>query len=221
VLIHSEYDVLIVANGTPPSRKLLRDLTERSGCLLAVDGGLRNCRKLEIKPDFLIGDLDSISQDDLAWATRTGTAILPRRNQNSTDLEKAMRYCQTRNWRRIAILAVNGNRPDHYLNGIDLAFKFRGLAINYFMDHSLLIPLSGRKTLQMETPEGHTLSWLGWPAADGCCLSGVKWPIKNRALRSGGYQSVSNRTTGSVIAAQKRGRSIFIISLRRDRAEAS
>jgi thiamine pyrophosphokinase len=218
VLINEAYDVLIVANGTPPSRKLLRDLVSRSGCLLAVDGGLHGCRKHDIEPDLLIGDLDSISGSDLAWANREGIKILPRRNQNSTDLEKAMRYCQTHSWRKIAILAVNGNRPDHYLNGIDLAFKFRGLSINYIMDHSLLIPLSGCKSLHMDVSAGHTLSWLGWPLAERCCLSGVKWLIKNRTLRSGSYHSVSNRTTGPVVASQKRGRSIFIISLRRDQA---
>jgi thiamine pyrophosphokinase len=218
VLIDNEYDVLIVANGTPPSQKLLRDLVSRSGYLLAVDGGMRGCRKFVVKPDLLIGDFDSISTEDMAWAKRAETTILPRRDQNSTDLEKALRYCQEHDWKRIAVLAVNGNRPDHYLNGIDLAFKFPGLSINYFMDHMLLIPLFGRKSLQLDIPAGHTLSWLGWPTAEGCVLSGVKWPIKNRTLRSGGYQSISNCTTGQVVAAQKRGRSIFIIGLRRDQA---
>jgi thiamine pyrophosphokinase len=218
VLISKDYDVLIVANGAPPSRKLLRDLVAHSGRLLAVDGGLRGCRKHGVKPDLLIGDLDSISVEDLAWAARAETTIMPRRNQSATDLEKAMRYCLLRGWRKIAILAVNGNRPDHYLNGIDLAFKFRGLSINYIMNHMLLIPFSGQRSLSLEVAAGHTLSWFGWPAAEGCSLCGVKWPIKNRTLRSGDYQSVSNCTTGPVIAAQKRGRSILIISLRSDQA---
>jgi thiamine pyrophosphokinase len=213
-VIKDSYDALIVANGSPPAKKILAKMSARSEHLIAVDGGLKAFRRHQITPDFLIGDMDSVSTEDLAWMRRKKTRILPRRNQNATDLEKALAYCRLRKWKQIAILAINGNRPDHYLNGLDLAFKFRGMSIHYLIDGMLLIPLSGSKSLRFELKESHTVSWMGFPKACGCELLNAKWPIHNRNLLTGGFQSVSNRTIGPVSVKQASGRSIIMISLK-------
>lgn len=208
---------MVVANGAPPSKKLFNILAERSGCLIAVDGGLQRYRRADITPDLLIGDLDSVSADDQNWIQRRKTKTLPRRNQDATDLEKTLLYCRQRNWKSVAVLSVNGNRPDHYLNGLDLAFKLRGLSLHYFVDDMLLIPLTGSKALTLDAGTEHTLSWFGFPHAAGCELRNVAWPFNKRTLLTGSFQSVSNRTLGPVVIRQKSGRSIVMISLKPER----
>ncbi len=213
-MIKDSYDALIVANGTPPAKTLFKNIAARSKNLIAVDGGLKAYHRASITPDILIGDLDSVSTHDQAWIRRKKTKTLPRRSQTATDLEKTLLYCRMRKWKSIAILAVSGNRPDHFLNGLDLAFKFRGLSIHYLVDNMLLIPISGSRSMELDLNDGHTLSWMGFPKANGCGLKNVKWPIHDHILLTGGYQSVSNRSLGPVSVKQKSGRSILMISLK-------
>ncbi|MBU1636940.1 thiamine diphosphokinase, partial [bacterium] len=153
MIIKDSYDALIVANGAPPSEKLFIELASRSKNLIAVDGGLKVFRRAGITPSLLIGDLDSVSPDDISWIRRRKTKTLPRRSQNATDLEKTLLYCRLRKWKSVAVFSINGDRPDHYLNGLDLAFKFRGLSLHYFVDGMLLIPMSGKKSLTLDTDD--------------------------------------------------------------------
>jgi len=206
----------LVANGSRPALSLFAWAAGRAPRLIAVDGGLHVCIKYDLRPDLLIGDLDSVTAEELHWAKRHMVAIRERRSPQATDLEKAMFYCSGRKWKRLAILAASGDRPDHYLNGIDLAFKFRGLKPHFFMNKSWVIPLSGTAVSAHDLPAGHTVSWLGHPQAGGCTLEGVKWSFRGRTLSSGGFQSVSNVSRGPLRATQRRGRSMLVISLRPD-----
>ena len=61
--------------------------------LVAVDGGLRHLKRLGLKPDLLIGDLDSVDADELAEIEEVGVEVLrfpPAKDQ--TDLELALDY---------------------------------------------------------------------------------------------------------------------------------
>jgi thiamine pyrophosphokinase len=213
VLTLGPYDAVLVANGTPPRRALFTKLIEQSAHLVAVDGGLSACRKLARNPDVLIGDFDSVQPDDFAWAKRRQVSIVKRQSQQTTDLEKALLYARRRGWRRIAVMAASGNRPDHYLNGLNLAFRQSGCKVHYYLAEMLVIPVSGRATLNLELKAGHTVSWFGFPDASGCVLEGVKWPIQIRSLKTSGFQSVSNLSVGPVHVHQQRGRSLLMISL--------
>ena len=112
-----EYDAVLVANGSRPSKALFKWVAAKAPRLIAVDGGLCACIKYDARPELLIGDLDSISEADLRWAKRHRVTICPRRSPHSTDLDKALVYCGDHKWTRLAILAASGDRPDHYLNG--------------------------------------------------------------------------------------------------------
>jgi len=54
-------NILIVANGTIKNRNFYKKIIKKASIIIAADGGADNCIKLGISPNYVIGDLDSIS----------------------------------------------------------------------------------------------------------------------------------------------------------------
>ncbi len=78
---------------------------------VAVDGGLHHLKRLGIKPQLLIGDLDSVSAGELAEAMDAGIEIQrfpPEKDQ--TDLELALEYALKAGYAQIVIAYPFGDR---------------------------------------------------------------------------------------------------------------
>ena len=90
------------------------------GPVVAVDGGYYGCRIAGITPDLLIGDMDSVAAEDLIDA-RTRMRVHPLAEQDSTDLEKALRHI-----RAPAILGFGflGKRLDHSLAALSVLARY-------------------------------------------------------------------------------------------------
>jgi len=72
--------------------------------LIAVDGGLHHLKRLGLKPDLLIGDLDSVDANELAEVIDAGIEVqrfLPAKDQ--TDLELALEYTLKNGYAHIVI----------------------------------------------------------------------------------------------------------------------
>lgn len=214
-LLPDSFDAMIVAGGSHPPRRLLRAVASRSRVYVAVDGGVRLFRLAGLTPHVVIGDLDSASRSDLEWALKSGSRILERREQITSDFEKALQYCAGKKLKNIAILAAEGNRVDHVLHSASRVFAFRSLRPLLVYSSSVAFVLSGKASRELLVAEGHHISWFGCPFAKGCSLEGVKWPFSNRSLELGRFQSLSNSPINSIVrASQRTGKSLLIVSLR-------
>ena len=59
--MHNLSNVLLIGNGTLPGAALLERLAREATFILAADGGADKARAAGIRPDLVIGDLDSLS----------------------------------------------------------------------------------------------------------------------------------------------------------------
>jgi thiamine pyrophosphokinase len=107
----SEKIIAIVANGRPLESKLARQALESASIIIAADGGAISCKKSGIKPDFIIGDFDSISRDTLDHFH--DVEVIHLQDQYSTDMEKALNFAESLNPDRLIILSAFGKRMDH------------------------------------------------------------------------------------------------------------
>ena len=106
---------LIVANGSIPSSGFCKKLARTARPIIAADGGADSCIKAGVVPDYVIGDLDSISAKA---KSRFKGKILHDRGQDSTDLEKALRLAKKLGCKAIDIIGATGKRLDHTLSNI-------------------------------------------------------------------------------------------------------
>lgn len=107
--------------------------------VVALDGAANHLRKDGIMPDVILGDFDSIDQqsqaywgitktfaqlslDDKPYTGNYHVCIVPMLNQNLTDLEKAIRFCDDQGAEAITLLAATGGREDLH-EGMKIALK--------------------------------------------------------------------------------------------------
>jgi thiamine pyrophosphokinase len=83
-----EYQAIIVANGSVIDRKDILRLNNTF--IIATDGSYAKCKRLKIVPNLIIGDMDSITDQNYE-----GILYQYIDNQDNTDLEKAIIYCKS------------------------------------------------------------------------------------------------------------------------------
>lgn len=108
--------------------------------VIAVDGGLSYCGILGVEPDIIIGDFDSLSEQE-AEAVRTLERQEPERiirfprEKDDTDMLAALKEGLSRGYRDFRIYAATGGRLDHTLANIQcLLYLKRHDAVGYLVD---------------------------------------------------------------------------------------
>lgn len=92
-------------------------------CIIAADGGARHCLNLGIRPDLIIGDMDSIDPD--TESTYSGIVKIPfRREKDKTDSEYAIIEALKFNYSHMTIFGGIGGRIDHTIGNLWLAAVF-------------------------------------------------------------------------------------------------
>ena len=117
----NERSALLVANGDP--QRNLGDLISNHDFLIAVDGGLRHLLALKRFPDLLIGDLDSITSQELQACIDQDVEILRfKAEKDESDLELALLEALKRGYSDLTIANAGGGRVDHLLSNLSLLF---------------------------------------------------------------------------------------------------
>ena len=91
------------------------------GSYIAADGGALLLQKLEIEPDLVIGDLDSLTKEGIAnFKMKNITLKKYPSDKNETDGELAVNYCIENNYEKIILTFALGGRCDQQLANIFL-----------------------------------------------------------------------------------------------------
>ena len=108
--------VAIFAKGTAPTEKILQKKLNDVNLVIAADGGAEICRRFCIEPQYIVGDLDSITMTTREYFKKT--KIVNIHDQDTTDLEKAINFANRFNPNSIRIFGSSGNRSDHMINNL-------------------------------------------------------------------------------------------------------
>jgi len=105
--------------GNRPLNEDINDISEGK-IIIAADGGADRLLEHKITPDWVVGDLDSISK---TVAARLKHVTVSNINVEKTDLEKAADYAMEIGADEIVIVGWNGGRIDHTLTALSLALN--------------------------------------------------------------------------------------------------
>lgn len=166
---------------------------------MAVDGGLDHALAAGLVPTHLVGDLDSVTEEGLAWAARNAEITRHPTNKDQTDTELALALAAKFDPERITLVG-GGDRLDHTIAGIG-ALGALGLTSVPVLDgwwdgqHLRVVHGPGAATLRLVS--GSTLSLL---ALHGPCvrvtLSGTRWELDHFDLEPLVGMGVSNEVLG-------------------------
>lgn len=185
---------VIVCNGIIEDYTYYRKYLEKAQLLVCADGGAAHLRRMGVKPDVLLGDLDSISEEDLEHFKDAGVKIekFPA-EKDMTDTELAVQYAIDRGCDTIIIIGGVGTRLDHSLANI-LSLKkimdrnVRGFVVDehneitIIRDSIKLFREEGVKVTLLpltEKVEGVTTKGLYYPLVDATMEMGTSWGVSN------------------------------------------
>lgn len=99
---------LVVANGPFLPKSIILEAA-KDAKIIALDGAVHQLIHLGIKPHIVLGDFDSINLPFKA----PEITLIPIKDQNQTDLQKALKYALQQGATSIHIVCALGGRMDH------------------------------------------------------------------------------------------------------------
>jgi thiamine pyrophosphokinase len=201
---------IILANGKPPKKSVITFFRKKGyNKLICADGGADTALKMNLVPDVIVGDLDSISAEALK-EFKSSTKIIRLKRQNDTDVEKCLKYGIDKKYDEALLAGVTGNRLDHTFCNLGIVLKFfPKIKISLVAENSFLKAYSGKVKLQ--TYPGETISIYGFDKKTKITSSGLKYSLKKTSLPFGEKESTSNVATGESVNLNVSSGRIFVI----------
>lgn len=188
----------IFANGTLPDLDAARRLICPGDFILAADGGTRHALALGLIPAAVIGDLDSISDQERKMIKGAGVEIIQHpRDKDETDLELALDYAVEQGYRKIVILGAIGGRLDQTLGNLALLSTTRhpspAIRIDDGVEEAFFVWTRG----EVRGRNGDLVSLIPWGGdVHGVHTEGLRWPLSNETLFSHKTRGISNEMFG-------------------------
>ena len=185
---------LIFANGSLTDLEAARGLLRPGDYLVAADGGARHLASLGLRPDLLVGDLDSLTAQEVAGWGKQGVEILrfpPEKDE--TDLELALQITISRGYSDLTLLAALGGRIDQTLANIFL-LGLPGLEkalVRLDDGRDELFLIHTRAEVHGKAGEIVSLLPLGGPA-HGVTTRGLRYPLREESLFPERTRGISN-----------------------------
>lgn len=186
--------VLVFANGKIEEVDWIRPYLDGATAVIAADGGGNYLAKLGVRPDVVVGDLDSLDAGIYEEWEQAGTIILTYpAGKDETDMELALLYAVQHYEGDLKVFGALGGRLDQTLANILL----------------LAHPDFDRRRVELVEP--HQRAWLvqGWteivgkpgdrvslvPLAGDVHIgrtTGLKWQLEEETLHFGPARGISN-----------------------------
>ena len=190
-------NALVFANGDvldgPMVRRTLDAVDEP--LIVAADGGARVAQHYGLHVDVVIGDMDSLSADELDTLAASGAEIVRYPpEKDATDLELALTYLSERGYCWLRIIGGLGDRLDQTIANVHL------LMLPQLAECDVRL-VAGRQEARLLHPGEYTLE--GAPgdtvsliplsgAVHGITTHDLQYPLKNETLTFGPARGISN-----------------------------
>jgi thiamine pyrophosphokinase len=198
---------LILANGHPPSKRLFRKYLSSADWFICADGGANIAARFGSIPHLIIGDLDSVNSETLIEFRKVTVKRL--KDQNSTDLEKALRASIRKKYSEIIVLGATGKRLDHAISNLSALAKFsKKTNIKFVDDTGKFIPV--HHTIRLTLPLGTNISLLPLSQCKHIITTGLRWNLNNESLQLGIRESTSNVVVSSPVHIKIRNGNLIV-----------
>jgi len=189
-------DIIIISGGRTVDGAFLKKHIGMMGKPLIVccDGGARHLRNLDMRPDVIIGDMDSIVPSQLEQFALAGTKIITYpAHKDYTDTQLALDYALGLKPGKIFIWCALGGRMDHALANIFLLYRAREKKIKTVLMDEYCEAFVPDKKISFLNEQGKTVSLLALTSrVTGLTLSGFAYPLVNGTLKMGESLGISN-----------------------------
>ena len=179
----------LIINGGLNSTK--RDQLDNFDFIVAVDSGAEHAYKLFLKPDLIIGDLDSIDEKTIKRAEKDNIQIVKyETNKNETDFELALKHVLDQSIKDITIIGGEYGEIDHLFSVLTVIISYQNDELISWIhgNQSIIIPNSKKIKI------GNNVQFSILPFTDlkNLNISGAQWNLKNENIEFGKSLTLRN-----------------------------
>jgi thiamine pyrophosphokinase len=209
--------IIIFANGELPDLNKARLLLQAGDYVICADGGTRYVRALNIRPNLIIGDMDSAEKEQLQKFKEDDVSIeLFPHDKNETDLELAINHAIALEPAQIVIIAALGGRLDQTLGNITLLSDLRLSTFNVRLDDGVEEVFICRDQAQVRGKSGDLVSLIPWQGVvTDVRTENLKWPLRNETLYPDKTRGISNEMLGETASVSIGSGLLLIVHRRR------
>ena len=204
--------IAIIGNGTINNKKFHLRILKEYDIIICADGGATNAKKMNIIPDYIIGDLDSTTNEILNFFKLNLTKIIKDENQDKTDMELAINLAEKLKPDEIIIMGAIGYRIDHTIANILCLDKIKSnIKTKIIDDKNIIEIIENEKCIEGEKDDIVSII----PLTDIVDLSyqGLKWLINNQDVKFGWF-GISNKLKGKKAKISLKRGKILIVRVR-------
>ena len=165
--------------------------------IIAVDRGLEALYQLQMIPNHVVGDFDSVSPEILTFYKNQSPIIFHKFNaeKDNTDTDIALKLAIQLKSSKITILGALGKRMDHALANIHILKDAleANIPCQIIDEHNRIYLINKEMTLEKDKVYGKYVSLIPLTSTvEGLTLTGFKYPLDNYNLPIGTSLGVSN-----------------------------
>lgn len=193
---------VIIANGRFPRHPVPLSYIEEAEYIVCSDGAANDFIARGGVPDAIVGDCDSISEEN---KVRFAGILHPNPDQETNDLTKSVRFCVENGRQEIVIIGGTGKREDHTLGNISLLADYEEIAkVIMVTDWGIFTPICS--LTEFKSYKGEQVSIFAIDPKE-LTTKNLKYPVQGRILTNW-WQGTLNESLGNSFSIDPTGRVI-------------
>ncbi len=197
---------VLIANGKVSKTDYVKKIIDSNDFFISIDAKLENLKELGVRPNLILGDLDSAEIDGLD----NQIEVIELSDQNKTDLEKSLDYCKEHSIKKVLILGSSGLRDDHSMANILLASSYSdNLHIELITSFYRIIFV--KENTLINAPNA-PVSIISLSTDNKITTRGLKYNLNNEKLKSFSH-GISNEVKGENFTVEAESTIVVFIGI--------
>ena len=172
------FTTAVVGNGEVPSSELSIRLLRKMERVVCCDGALQKLLSVNIIPDVMVGDGDSMDREELS---RHSIPYHADRSEEYNDLQKALRYCTANGYNDVLLMGCGGLREDHFIANLSIMVMYsEQMHLAMLTEHGVFNVLRGTSTFR--SFPGMQVSIFNRSPHTKLTFKGLKYPVNDRSF---------------------------------------
>jgi thiamine pyrophosphokinase len=209
---------VVVADGEP-SADDARHLAD-ADLIVAADGGAGWLALQRVRPNVVVGDLDSIQADHLEALVAAGVRV--ERHpvaKDYSDAHLAVAWAVAGGADQVILLgALAGDRIDHELTNLLMLADpaWRSVDVRVVRDGTTVRAVTGGRRLSLDGVAGDTVTLLAIGDSHGVSTDGLAYPLTNETLHVGESRGLSNVITAAPASVRLEAGTLLVVEVSRE-----
>lgn len=197
---------VVLLGGELAAAAAVKKLARRYRPLICADGGARHAKALDLAPDYIVGDMDSLPRPLPKWPKAIYWCDF---DEDRSDFDKALDFAHEIGLSRVYVAGAMGGGLDHAMVNLAIVAE-RSPELEIVVVDQGTASLLGPGDYRLSFAKGARFSLLALAPAARVSLSGARYSLAKRLLRPGS-RGLGNHAAGATRLTVHSGR-LWLIS---------